>query len=260
MTFLDVLRGEALKLRTFRPLMITILVTIVLGLAYCIVSAKPADRLGLTTPDTAVVYAMSNLSFFAAIVGVLIASNEYGGGQLTTSTLAVPRRGRIFAAKILLSTAITTALGLLLAVFVATIGQAPLGNESVYATGQAGVLLGSLALAVASWTALGIISTCAAFVIRSPTVVLAVMIVASFGGGLFLIISGPIFQYLPTNAGVLMYTNHEQQFSDMLNPPDLGVPGATITVALWCVAAIAAAAPVFLRRDVGARQAQATAE
>lgn len=256
MTLLDVLRGEGLKLRTFRPLMLTILVSIVLGLAYCIVSAKPADRLGLTTPDTAVVYAMANLSFFAAIVGVLIASNEYGGGQLTTSALAVPRRGRILAAKVLLSAAITTALGLLQAGFVATIGQAPLGEQSVYATGQADVLLGSLALAVASWTALGIISTCAAFIIRSPTVVLAVVIVASFGGGLFLIISGPIFQYLPTNAGVLIYTDHEQQFSDMLNPPDLSVFGAALTVGVWCVAAIAAAALVFLRRDIGARHAQ----
>lgn len=252
MRFADVLRGEIVKIRTSRALMLTILATVVLTLAYCILEARPV--LGLSTPETAGVYAMANLSFFAAIVGVLVASSEYGGGQLTTSVLAVPRRGTILAAKLLLSALLTAVLGLLLAVFIATIVQAPLGDQSVYITGTAGTLLSSLALAICSWIGLGIISTCAAFIIRSQTVALAGMIVLSFGGTP-LMMALPVFQYLPTNAGVLMFIDRENQTSDWLNPPDITVPTAGITVAAWCVIAIIAAAIVLLRRDIGARQA-----
>lgn len=254
MSFTDVLRGEVVKIRTLRSLTLTILVTVAFTLTYSLIEAGPPSSLGLSTPETAGVFAMANLSFFAAIAGVLIASSEYPGGQLTTSVLAVPRRGRILAAKILLSTVVATALGLLLAVFIATIVQAPLGDQSVYATGTASTLLSSLALAVCSWTAVGVISTCAAFIIRSQTIVLAGMIVLAFGGTP-LMMAIPLFQYLPTNAGVLMYIDRENQTSDWLNPPDISVPGAAITVAAWCFVAVLAAVIVFLRRDVGARQA-----
>ena len=252
MSFLDVLRGEIVKTRTSRALTYTMLASVVLTLAYCILEAKPT--LGFSTPQTAGVYAMANLSFFAAIAGVLIASSEYGGGQLTASVLAVPCRGRILAAKLVLSIVITTVLGLLLAVFIATIVQAPLGEKSVYATGTAGPLLSSLVLAVASWTGVGIISTCIAFIIRSQTVALVAMIVLSFGGTP-LMMALPVFQYLPTNAGVLMFIDRENQTFDWLNPPDITVPTAGITLALWCVAATVAAAIVLTRRDIGARQA-----
>ncbi len=254
MRFTDVLRGEIVKIRTHRAVMLTVLASAVLTLAYCLIEAGPPHKLGLSTPETAAVYAMANFSFFAAIVGVLIASSEDGGGQLTTSVLAVPRRGRMLAAKLILSAIITTALGLLLAVYIATIVQAPLGDQSVYATGTASILLSSLALAVCSWTAVGVISTSIAFIIRSQTVALAGMIVLSFGGTP-LMMALPIFQYLPTNAGVLMFIDRANQTSDWLNPPDITVPVAGATVAAWCVAAIVAATVVLLRRDIGARQA-----
>ena len=136
----------------------------------------------------------------------------------------------------------------------ATIVQAPLGDRSVYATDTQAELFTSLALAVASWTGLGMISTSIAFLIQSQTVALSVMIVLSFGGTP-LMMALPVFQYLPTNAGVLMFIDRASQTSDWLNPPDITVPVAGITLALWCLAVIIAAAIVLLRRDIGARQA-----
>ncbi|GAA3836340.1 ABC transporter permease subunit [Brevibacterium ammoniilyticum] len=252
MRFADVLRGEAAKAWTLRSLRWTILVTVVASLAFCLVDAGPVT--GLSTPETAGVYAMANFSFFAAIAGVLIASSEYGGGQLTTTALAVPRRGRTLAAKLLLSAIIATAQGLILAVFIATIQQFPLGEQSVYATGTAGALLGSLVLAVCSWTAIGILSTSIAVIIRSQTIAPASMIVLTFGGTP-LMMALPIFQYLPTNAGVLMYIDRANQTSDWLNPPDITVPAAGVTLTAWCIAAVVAATGVLRRRDIGARQA-----
>lgn len=252
MRFTDVLRGEIVKVRTLRSLQATVLATAVVALGFCLLDAGP--DLGLSTPETAGVYAMANFSFFAAITGVLIASSEYGGGQLTTSVLAVPHRGRILAAKLILSAVITTAQGLLFAALITTIYQFHLGDQSVYATGTASTLLTSLALAVCSWTALGIISTCIAFIIRSQTVALAGMIVLAFGGTP-LMMTLPIFQYLPSNAGVLMFIDRENQTSDWLNPPDITVPVAGATLAAWCIVAIIAATVVLLRRDIGAQQA-----
>lgn len=155
---------------------------------------------------------MINALLFAAIAGVLIASSEYGGGQLTTTVLAVPRRGRTLSAKLVLSAIIATGQGLILATFIATIHQVPLGDQSVYATGTASTLLGSLALAVCSWTVIGILSTCIAFIICSQPVALASMIVLTFGGTP-LMMALPIFQYLPTNAGVLMFIDRRNQTS-----------------------------------------------
>lgn len=252
MTLLNVLRGEISKVRTLRPLVLAIALTIVLTLAYCVIEARP--ELGLSTPDTAGVYALANLSFFPAITGVLVVSSEYSGGQLTTTALTVPRRGRVLTAKLLIAAALTTVLGLLLAVFIATIVQIPLADQSVWATEDAGPLLSSLALGVASWTAFGVLSACAAFLVRSQTVVLAATVVLTFGG-FPLMMAVPVFQYLPANAGVLMYLNREQQTSDWLIPPDVTVSGAAITVAAWCTLAIIAAAVAFLRRDIGARHA-----
>lgn len=252
MRFTDVLRGEAVKAATLRSLQTTVVATAVVALAFCLLDAGP--ELGLSTPQTAGVYAMANFSFFAAIGGVLIASSEYSGGQLTTSVLAVPRRGSILAAKLVLTAVVTTGQGVLFAALIATIYQLYLGDQSVYATGTASTLLLTLALAVCSWTALGIISTCIAFIIRSQTITLAIMIVLAFGGTP-LMMALPAFQYLPSNAGVLMFIDRENQTSDWLHPPDITVPVAGITLALWCVATITAAALVLARRDIGARQA-----
>ncbi|MEV4220490.1 hypothetical protein [Nonomuraea sp. NPDC049725] len=252
MSFFDVLRGELAKARTLRPVVRAVLSSVALSLAYCLIEASP--DLGFTTPETAGVHALANLSFLAAVVGVLVVSGEHAGGQLTTTVLAAPRRGRVLAAKLLIASGLTTALGLLLAVLVATLVQAPLGDRSVWTTGNGGTLLASLALGVVSWTALGLLSACAAFLVRSQTAVLTGMIVLTFGG-VPLMMALPVFQYLPASAAVLLFVNREQQTSDWLNPPDLTVAGAGATVALWCVAAVVSAAVVFVRRDVGARQA-----
>lgn len=80
------------------------------------------------------------------------------------------------------------------------------------------------------------------------------MIVLTFGGTP-LMMALPIFQYLPTNAGVLMYIDRANQTSDWLNPPDITVPAAGATLAAWCIAAVVAATVVLRRRDIGARQA-----
>ncbi|MFV0320427.1 MAG: hypothetical protein ACK5IN_08745 [Microbacterium sp.] len=252
MRFIDVLRGETLKAWTLGSLRWTILATAALSLAFCLIDAGP--DLGLSTPETIGVYAMANFSFFAAIAGVLMASSEYGGGQITTTALAVPRRGRTLAAKLILSAIVTTVQGVLFAVLIATIYQFHLGDQSVYATGTASTLLGSLALAVCSWTAVGILSTSIGFIIRSQTVALTSMIVLTFGGTP-LMMALPILQYLPTNAGVLMFIDRANQTSDWINPPDITVPIAGATLAAWCIVVVVAAAVVLLRRDIGARAA-----
>lgn len=253
MRFTDVLASEIVKARTHRAVRVTVIVAVGFSLIYCLLDASP--DLGLASPATAGVYAMANLSFFAAIVGVLIASSEYVGGQLTTSVLAVPQRAKTLAAKLMVSATATTALGLALAAAIATIEQAPLGVRSAYATGTGTVLISNLGLAVVSWTGVGLLSTSIAFVIRSQTGALVTMIVLSFGGTP-LMMALPVLQYLPTNAGVLMFIDRANQTSDWLNPPTITPLASGVVLALWCLAAMAAAMWAFRRRDIGPRQAE----
>ncbi|MCD1569897.1 hypothetical protein [Agromyces mediolanus] len=64
-----------------------------------------------------------------------------------------------------------------------------------------------------------------------------------------------LVQYLPANAGVLIYFDRAQQTSEWLNTQILSMAGVGITLAVWSVIAVIAAAVVFTRRDFGARRA-----
>lgn len=255
MTWRHVIGGEIAKAKTLRPLRSAVLVAIVLTIAYCVADAMTSGsgERAVTIPATAAgVYGMANLSFFAIIVAVLVTASEYAGGQITTTMLATPRRGQLFAAKLLVSTAIVTVLAVFVATCIAVFYQAAFGQESVFVVGGVGTLLAALARGIGFWVLLGVIASCLAVVVRSQTVVLSAMIVATFGG-IPLMMTATIFQYLPTNAGQLMFIGDDQT-GDWLNPPTLGVTGAVITTMAWCVVALIVATAVLHRRDVGARQ------
>jgi ABC-2 type transport system permease protein len=187
------------------------------------------------------------LSMIALVVfGVLQVAGEYASGAIAGSLAAVPRRGVLYAAKLITTTlvALTTSVVVVLATFVTA--QAAIGGEhnaSVTDDGVPRVLLG----AVAYLTLLCVFSFGVAAMLRSPVVALAVLV------PLFFMISEilnnlpgvrAVAQFLPDVAGDVLLRRR---------PPDdtvLSAGTALGVLLLWTAVATAGGFLAVRRRDV----------
>lgn len=136
-TFADVARSEVTKLFTVRSTWITLGVAVVLtvgiGILACAVVAhnystfNPSDR--ATFDPTAISLAGSGIAQVAfAVLGILVITSEYSTGMIRTSLTAVPRRGRLLGAKILVFAVVVGVLAEVLAFVSFAIGQVLLAS------------------------------------------------------------------------------------------------------------------------------------
>lgn len=259
--FVRIFRAEVSKAATLRPLMLTVLIAPLAVVAFSVLDSGGVSRMLRTrssqlaegvTADTVGLSNMLLFGFVPVVVGVLLASSEHAGGQLVTTVLASPKRGRLLAAKALLAAAINGVLGLVFAVIVLLAYQGRLGALSVYATGSFPEYAGRLGMSVAYWVLIGLIALAFATVLRSQVVPMAVMVLLAFAGMALLLIS-PAFQYLPTIAGMQMF-NPEQGLG-LPNKPTLSSRDATLVLLAWTAGLALLAGFLFVRRDVGSRQA-----
>ena len=103
-------------------------------------AATPADR----TAFDAVGTSLGGLTFAQlafAVLGVLAVTGDYGTGTIDPTLLAVPRRGRVFAAKVCAVGGLALVAGQILAVGTFLAGQAVLSRRGLQVTlGEPGVL------------------------------------------------------------------------------------------------------------------------
>ncbi|MGH1564003.1 ABC transporter permease [Mumia sp. DW29H23] len=114
--FGDVLRSEWIKLRTVRSTWWTLAALVGLGAGLTIVmcwgnaewlASEGADE----SPGSFITWGMMIAQITAVVLGVLAVTNEYGTGMVRTTFAAVPRRGRVFAAKALLVSGVLFVVG-----------------------------------------------------------------------------------------------------------------------------------------------------
>jgi ABC-type transport system involved in multi-copper enzyme maturation permease subunit len=140
----NILRSEWTKFRGLRSTWLTAAVTVVLGVGIGILATSaqarsyaelsPADR---AVWDPTMISLNSNLVAQLAIgvLGVLMVSGEYATGSIQPSLLAVPRRGRLLAAKAAVFTAVAVLLGQLIGFTSFLVGQSVFAGFGVpYAT------------------------------------------------------------------------------------------------------------------------------
>ncbi|WP_316669465.1 hypothetical protein [uncultured Propionibacterium sp.] len=261
MSFRRILAGETVKALTLRPLRLTVVVGALLFVAYALADAPGSTKALLANSSalaegvTAATTGLSNLLLFAPVpilIGVFIVSSEYTGGQLAISVLAVPARGRLLAAKLIIAALVNAVLAVGHDVIVVVAYQIGLGPQSVLRSSDAfGAYAGRLGLAVVYWVLLGVVSSGVAVILRSQAVALALMVLLAFAGMALLLIS-PMFQYLPTVIGMQMF-NPEQALG-LPNRPSLGTGASTLVLAAWALAATLAAGLLLRLRDVGGGQ------
>jgi ABC-2 type transport system permease protein len=214
-TFGDALRSEWTKLRslrsTFWALTVTVVLGIGLGAAISAASAhgyvKSSVSSKLSWDPTAVSLAGMGIATLAiAVLGVLFISSEYSSGMIRTSLIAVPKRGRLLAAKSLVFAAVTFVVSEVTSFTAFFVGQALIsGHAPTAALGDPGVARAVVGAGLAL-TALAVLSVAAGTLLRHPAAAIAAMIALLFvlpaiAQALPDSWRNPVTEYWPTQAG-----------------------------------------------------------
>jgi ABC-2 type transport system permease protein len=234
--FGDVLRSEWTKLRSVRSTFWALTATVVLGVGLgAVISAVTAhsyarmsvadklswDPTGLSQAGVAIA------SLAIVVLGVLCISSEYSSGMIRTSLIAVPKRGRVLAAKSLVFAGVTFVVGEVTCFTAFFVGQALISGHAPHAAlGDPGVARavagGGLYLA-----ALAVLSVAAGALLRHPAAAIASMI------AVLLVLPGiaqalpdswrnPVTEFWPTQSGSQLTNVHHSAHT--LQPwPGFGV-------------------------------------
>jgi len=188
-TFGDVLRSEWTKLRSVRSTFWALTVTVVLGVGLgAVISAATAHGYArssvsgkLSWDPTAVSLDGIGIATLAiAVLGVLCISSEYSSGMIRTSLIAVPKRGRVLAAKSLVFAVVTFVVGEVTSFAAFFAGQALISGHAPHAAlGDPGVAR-AVAGAGLALTALAVLSVAAGTLLRHPAAAIAAMIAVLF--------------------------------------------------------------------------------
>jgi ABC-type transport system involved in multi-copper enzyme maturation permease subunit len=214
-TFADVLRSEWTKLRSVRSTFWALTVTVVLGIALgAVISAAAAHSYAKFSPAQKLSWDPTGVSgsgmaiaqLAIVVLGVLCISSEYSSGMIRTSLTAVPKRGRVLAAKSLVFAAVTFVVGEVTTVVAFFVGQALITGHAPHAVfgdpGVARAVVGGglylAALAVLSVAAGALLRHSAAAIAAMMAVVLVLPLIAQALPDSW---RNPVTEFWPTQAG-----------------------------------------------------------
>ena len=214
-TFGDVLRSEWTKLRSVRSTFWSLTATVVLGVGLgAAISAAAAHGYPKSSvsgklswdPTAVSLDGMALASLAIVVLGVLCISSEYSSGMIHPSLIAVPKRGRVLAAKSLVFAAVTFVVGEVTSFAAFFVGQALISGHAPHAAlgdpGVARAVVGT-GLLLAS---LAVLSVAAGTLLRHPATAIATMIAVLFvlpaiAQALPDSWRNPVTEFWPTEAG-----------------------------------------------------------
>jgi ABC-2 type transport system permease protein len=214
-TFGDALRSEWTKLRSLRSTFWALTVTVVLGIGLgAAISAAAAHGYANSSASSKLSWDPTALSLDGigiatlaiAVLGVLCISSEYSSGMISTSLIAVPKRGRVLAAKSLAFAAVTFVVGEVTSFAAFFVGQALISGHAPHAAlGDPGVARAVVGAGLAL-TALAVLSVAVGTVLRHPAAAIAAMIALLFvlpaiAQALPDSWRNPVTEFWPTQAG-----------------------------------------------------------
>ncbi len=149
-------------------------------------------------------FALAQLAF--AVLGIMVITSEYSTGMIRTTLAAVPRRGRVLAAKAVVFTTVSLVAGEIMAFIAFGIGQAILKGQAPSASlGDPDVLRavigGGLYLAALGLLGLGVGTLLRHAAAAISTLVAILFVLPGIANALPTSWQQPIEQYWPTNAG-----------------------------------------------------------
>jgi len=235
-TFGDVLRSEWTKLRSVRSTSWALAVTVVLGIGLgAVISAAAAHGYARSSvsgklswdPTGVSLAGVAIASLAIAVLGVLCISSEYSSGMIRTSLIAVPKRGRVLAAKSLVFAAVTFVVGEATSFAAFFVGQGLISGHAPHATlGDPGVARAVVGAGL-YLTVLAVLSVAVGTLLRHPAAAISCVV------GVLFVLPGiaqalpdswrnPVTEFWPTQAGGQLTSVHPAAHS--LQPwPGFGV-------------------------------------
>ena len=196
----------------------TVVLGIGLGAAISAASAHSYAKSSVSSklswdPTAVSLYGMAIASLAIAVLGVLSISSEYSSGLIRTSLIAVPKRGRVLAAKSLVFAVVTFAVGEATSFAAFFVGQAIISGHAPHAAlGDPGVARAVVGTGLLL-TALAVLSVAAGTLLRRPAAAIACLIALLF------VLPGiaqalpdswrnPVTEFWPTQAGGALTSVH----------------------------------------------------
>ncbi|WP_395572381.1 ABC transporter permease [Streptomyces sp. BK79] len=226
-----VLRSEALKVLTLRSLCGALLAVFAVTTAF----SALAGASDTSDPDFDPLFmALSGVmpgQIAAVAFGTTVVSSEYHGGGIRLSLAAVPRRGRWFAAKLVVVAVPTLAVGLVsacTALVAARAGLGPAASGLTVGDQVRGVVGCALYFTLMALLAAGLTALFRSGVATLSTLIPFLLIVSFVVGD----VAGGATDFLPDKAGqVVLYQTHDGT---------LGPWAGLAVTALWAAAAVLA--------------------
>jgi len=241
--------AEWTKLRTVRSsawlLVASVVITIALGLSLLagILQQKGPHELDAARAGIWL-HGLDLGQMMLAVLGALIITTEYGTGTIRATLAAVPRRGRVLAAKIGGFAGLSVAVGALSAFAMFLLAQPMLRSHGFDVPLADGVAWRGVALAALSTAGVALLGLGTGLLVRhsagAVTILLSVLLGVPIVGQFLPEGVRPVARYLPAEAAWGMFT-----------PSDISLdPGpATVVFAGWVAAVLIAGAVAFVRRD-----------
>jgi ABC-2 type transport system permease protein len=213
--FSDVLRSEWTKARSVPSTMWTVLVVTVLGIGLsALISAVAANHYAKSSLSDRLTWdptSISNAGFGIAqlaigVLGILLITSEYSSGSIRSTLAAVPRRGRLLAAKGVVILVLSFVVVEILAFVAFLIGQALIsGHAPTASLGQAGVVRALIGAGLYG-ALLGMMGLALGTIIRSAAGAIAVLVAILYvlpgiAAALPASIEHTVQEYWPTQAG-----------------------------------------------------------
>jgi ABC-2 type transport system permease protein len=137
------LASEFTKLRSVRSTYWTIAALFVVSVGIAAIAgaaitanlhANPGNKAGLDSTQSVLGGFFELGQLVVAVLGALVITSEYSTGMIRTSLTAMPRRGTVFAAKLLVFTAVTLVITVITSFVAFFVGQSLLSGSGVSAS------------------------------------------------------------------------------------------------------------------------------
>lgn len=254
--FSHVVLSELIKLGTLRSIQGTIFGALLIMPALAAFTA-PLIRDALitndpslapgTTPDVVGLDIVGLGQIATIVIGVIAASSEYQGGQITTTVLATPQRATLFAAKVVAVGAVAAAMGVIAIPATSLVAQYYLKDLSLLQHGIPSGLIAKWLFAICGWVAISLISFALAAILKQAFLPLFVLLTLS-QLTLVMVHLIPKAAYLPFSAAVQLY----DPASITAETPAAAMTPMAAALALisWTGVFLAASGGLFMKRDI----------
>jgi ABC-2 type transport system permease protein len=137
------IRSEFTKLRSVRSTYWTIAAMIIVSVGFAAIAGfaiaqnlhnNPVNKAGMDATQASLGGFFELGQLIIAVLGALTITSEYSTGMIRTSLTAMPRRGTVYAAKLLVFSAVTLVVSLITSFIAFFVGQAAMSGSGVTAS------------------------------------------------------------------------------------------------------------------------------